>query len=141
MRKGEDLERVFQCFDEDGDGKISASELGHRLGLLGGGDLLLQDAQVAVEALDSDGDGFLGLEDFVGLMEGGGEEEKMKDLREAFSMYDMEGCGFITPNSLKRMLSRLGESKSIDECRVMINQFDLNGDGALSFEEFRVMMH
>ncbi|GLT55341.1 hypothetical protein SLA2020_284730 [Shorea laevis] len=138
MRKGEDFERVFQCFDEDGDGKISASDLGHRLRLMGGGDGFLQEAKIAVEALDSDGDGFLGLEDFVGLMEGGGEEEKMKDLREAFSMYDVEGCGFITPKSLQMMLDRLGESKSIDECRVMINQFDLNGDGALCFEEFRL---
>lgn len=37
-----------------------------RLGLVGSGDdLFLQEAKFAVEALDLDGDGFLGLEDFV----------------------------------------------------------------------------
>jgi Ca2+-binding EF-hand superfamily protein len=55
---------VFQCFNKDGDGKISALDLGHRLGLVGSGDdLFLQEAKSAVEAFDEDG--FLGLEDFV----------------------------------------------------------------------------
>ncbi len=105
-----------------------------------GGELLLKEAEMAIEALDSDGDGLLSLEDFIVLMEAGEEEEKLKDLREAFEMYDTERCGFITPKSLKKMLKKLGESKSIDECKVMINHFDLNGDGVLSFEEFRIMM-
>ena len=141
MSKYVELEHVFHYFDEDGDGKISALELRHRLGLMGE-ELLLNEAEIAVQSLDSDGDGLLGLEDLVHLMEGGeGEEEKIKDLREDFGMYiDVEGSGFITPKSLKRMLSRLGESKSVDECKVMINTFDLNGDGVLSFDEFRVMM-
>ncbi|CAN6585550.1 hypothetical protein C1H46_042121 [Malus baccata] len=139
MESDKGYERVFRYFDEDGDGKISPSELRRRLGLMGG-ELLQNEAEVAVEMLDSDGDGLLGLEDLVGLMEGGKEEEKVKGLREAFEMYDVERCGFITPSSLKRMLSKLGESKSIDECKVMIQRYDLNGDGLISFEEFRIMM-
>jgi calcium-binding protein CML len=90
--------------------------------------------------MDSDGDGYLNLEDLIALMEEGGEEQKLKDLREAFEMYDSEKCGFITPKSLRRMLKKIGESKSIDECKAMIKHFDLNGDGLLSFDEFTVMM-
>ena len=149
MRKQvEYLSHVFNYFDEDGDGKISPTELRSRLGLMGGGELVLKEAEDAVGSLDSDGDGFLALEDFARLMElGGGEEERVKELRVAFGMYVDEdglvgskGGEFITPRSLKRMLSRLGESKSVGECKIMINRFDLNGDGVLSFEEFRVMM-
>ncbi|KAK4256961.1 hypothetical protein QN277_006614 [Acacia crassicarpa] len=140
MKMAVEFERVLGYFDEDGDGKISASELRHRLGLMGG-EILQREAEMAIEALDSDGDGLLSLEDFVVLMEGGGtEDEKMKDMREAFNLYDTEGTGFITPKSLKRMLSKLGESKTIDECKMMITQFDLNGDGLISFDEFVVMM-
>lgn len=131
-------ERVLSYFDEDGDGKISPSELRNRLGLMGG-ELLQAEAEAAVESLDSDGDGLLCVGDFERLLNVG-EEEKLKDLKEAFALYDAEGCGFITPKSLKRMLRKLGESKSTEECKLMIRRFDLNGDGLISFEEFQIMM-
>ncbi|KAK3195344.1 hypothetical protein Dsin_026654 [Dipteronia sinensis] len=83
------LERVFIYFDENGDGKISASELKNRVGLMGG-EMLLREVAEAVESLDKDGDGLLDVEDFVGLMEGGSEEDKLQDLREAFCMYDVD---------------------------------------------------
>ncbi|XP_023529455.1 probable calcium-binding protein CML31 [Cucurbita pepo subsp. pepo] len=131
-------DHVLRYFDEDGDGKISPSELRNRLGLIGG-ELLPAEAEAAVESLDSDGDGLLCVGDIERLLDVG-EEEKLKDLREAFGLYDAEGCGFITPKSLKRMLKKLGETKSTAECKVMIRRFDLNGDGLISFEEFQIMM-
>ncbi|BFG27089.1 hypothetical protein CerSpe_133630 [Prunus speciosa] len=138
MDKVAQYERVFNQFDANGDGKISPSELQQCVGAIGG-ELSLTEAEVAVEHLDSDGDGLLGLDDFVKFVDGGREEEKVNDLKEAFKMYVMDdGC--ITPKSLKRMLSRLGESKSVDDCKVMISRFDLNGDGVLNFDEFKVMM-
>ena len=140
MRVNTEFERVLKYFNEDGDGKISPSELRNRLGMMGG-ELLFKDAEKLIEELDSDGDGFLSLEDFVKLMEAAGEDEKLKDLEEAFEMYnDTEMFGFITPKSLQRMLGRLGESKSMEQCTTMIGHFDLNGDGLLCFDEFRVMM-
>ena len=133
-------ERVFGHFDSDGDGRISPSELRHCVGAVGG-ELSEADAAAAVGYIDSDGDGFLGLDDFVKLIEGDEkEEEKVKDLREAFKMYEMDGCGLITPQSLKRMLGKLGESKSVDQCKAIISVFDLNGDGVLNFDEFLAMM-
>ncbi|KAL5975445.1 hypothetical protein ACLOJK_019767 [Asimina triloba] len=134
------FERVFRYFDEDGDGKVSPAELRSCM-MAVGVELTAEESEAVVESADSDGDGLLGLEDFVRLVDSGGsEEEESRDLREAFGMYQMEGLGCITPKSLKRMLSRLGEKKTIDECEAMICRFDLNGDGVLSFEEFRVMM-
>ncbi|PSS30334.1 Calcium-binding protein CML19 [Actinidia chinensis var. chinensis] len=133
-------ECVFKHFDGSGDGKISPAELHLCLGSLGG-EISSEEAEAMVVLMDSDGDGQLGLDDFVRLIEGTEEEEKVRDLREAFKMYEMEdGSGCITPRSLKRMLSKLGEKKSLDECKLMIARFDLNGDGVLNFEEFRVMM-
>ncbi|OIT33990.1 PREDICTED: putative calcium-binding protein CML19 [Nicotiana attenuata] len=135
-----ELERVFTYFDENGDGKVSPAEL-RRCVKAVGGELTVEEAEMAVRLSDSDGDGLLGLEDFTKLMEGM-EEERNKDseLIGAFGMYEMEGSGYITPKSLKRMLSQLGESTSIDNCKAMIQRFDLNGDGVLSFDEFKVMM-
>ncbi|KAK8476219.1 hypothetical protein V6N12_035119 [Hibiscus sabdariffa] len=133
-------ERVFNRFDENGDGKISPAEL-QRCVKAVGGELSLVEAEVAVEGLDTNGDGLLGLEGFIRLVDEVGEEDKMKDLKEAFKMYEMEaGCGFITPKSLKKMLGRLGESRSLQDCKLMIARFDLNGDGVINFDEFRLMM-
>ena len=135
-------ERIFKRFDEDGDGKLSPSELQRCVGAIGE-ELLLEEAREVVESMDSDGDGFLGFEEFMGWMEketGDDQKRKMEDLREAFRMYEMDGSGCITPNSLKKMLSRLGESRSVEDCCVMIGQFDVNGDGVLCFDEFKLMM-
>ncbi|KAF7129544.1 hypothetical protein RHSIM_Rhsim10G0008000 [Rhododendron simsii] len=143
--KSKQYERVFSHFDENKDGKISPAELRLCLGTISG-EISESEAEAVVLLMDSDGDGLLGLEDFIRLVEGTEEEEKVKDLKEAFKMYEeMDddcqcGTGSITPRSLKRMLSRLGEKKSVGECEAMISQFDLNGDGVLNFDEFRNMM-
>ncbi|KAL4277849.1 hypothetical protein GQ457_03G019300 [Hibiscus cannabinus] len=135
-----EYERVLKYFDKDGDGKISACDLSHRLGQMGG-KLLLNEVAVAVEALDSNGDGLFDFGEIIKLMEEENrEDDKLRDLKEAFGMYDEDECGFITPKGLKKMLKKLGESKSIDEYKAMIKQFDINGDGVLSFEKFKVMM-
>ena len=137
-------ERIFKHLDEDGDGKLSPSELRRCMETIGE-ELLIEEAQELVESMDSDGDGLLGLEEFVGWMERDiklrdHEERKMEELREAFRMYVMEGSECITPKSLKRMLGRLGESTSLEDCCVMIGEFDVNGDGVMSFDEFKLMM-
>ena len=140
MDRNKQYERVFKHFDGNGDGKISPAELHLCLGSLGG-EISAEEAEAMVVLVDSDGDGQLGLDDFVRLIEVTEEEEKVRDLREAFKMYEMkDGSRCITPRSLKRTLSKLGEKKSLDECKLMIARFDLNGDGVLNFEEFTVMM-
>lgn len=133
------IQRVFNYFDKDEDGRISPSELQSCMKIVGGGaELSLIEAEMAVQSSDSDGDGLLDLEDFANLIEGSESEDE--ELTAAFGMYTAEGTASITPKSLKRMLSRLGQSTSVDNCKEMIRKFDLNGDGVLNFDEFRVMM-
>ncbi|KAI3817470.1 hypothetical protein L1987_11261 [Smallanthus sonchifolius] len=139
MNKSSDYERVFNHFDEDGNGMISPSELHSRLGSICDAEFLIEEVEIVVESLRGK-NGQLGFEDFLSLMESEKEDEKLEDLKKAFGMYEMDGTDCITPRSLNRMLSRLGESRSVDECFGMINRFDLNGDGVLSFDEFRAMM-
>lgn len=137
----DNIHQVFNYFDENGDGKISAEELKNRIRKVGGEEQQLSDeeAEMAVRLSDADGDGMLGLDDFTKMMKEGAEEE----LREAFVMYcrksSREG-GVITPKSLKRMMKRLGQSTTVNNCKTMIGRFDVNGDGVLDFEEFRTMM-
>ncbi|MFS8022832.1 putative EF-hand domain pair protein CML [Helianthus anomalus] len=140
MNKSSDYKRVFDHFDEDGNGMISPSELQRCIGLIDhDDDILIEEVQVVIESLYGS-EGQLGFEDFISLVESEKEDEKLEDLKKAFKMYEMEGTHCITPKSLKRMLSRLGVSTSVDECVGMIRQFDINGDGVLSFDEFKAMM-
>ncbi|KAF2321571.1 hypothetical protein GH714_000446 [Hevea brasiliensis] len=98
ISNSEEFELVFRHLDKNGDGKISPSELSHHLSLMGG-KLFTKEAEMVVELLDSDGDGLLGFEDLVKLMEAGGEEDKLEDLREAFAMFDVDNCGLSLPRT------------------------------------------
>lgn len=139
-----EIERVFRYIDENGDGKISPTELQRSVKAVGIQRLTVAEAAAVVESSDSDGDGMLSLADFERLMgdDGLSAAEKTAELREAFLMYrdDKDESRCITARSLKRMLSRLGESKTIRDCEAIIRVYDLNGDGVLSFDEFAAMM-
>ncbi|CAA6654733.1 unnamed protein product [Spirodela intermedia] len=134
------LERVFHRFDEDGDGKVSPAELCSRMNSVGL-ELSLEDATEVVDSADFDGDGLLGMDEFVRLMsEAQEEEDKEREMREAFGVYEMSGRGYITAASLRTALGRLGNSSGIEDCKAMIRRFDLDGDGVISFDEFKAML-
>ena len=88
------MNAIFKRFDEDGDGKLSPSELRRCLGTIGE-ELLMEEAQEVVESMDSDGDGLPGLEEFVGWMEREGEERKMEELREALGCMRWKGVSVL----------------------------------------------
>ncbi|KAH0455104.1 hypothetical protein IEQ34_017028 [Dendrobium chrysotoxum] len=100
-------------------------------------------SRIDVDGDDSDGDGFLDMEEFMavaGIIDDACHEVETKKeeqyLKEAFSHYKMDDHqGFINAKSLKRMLSRLGASRPIEDYQSMICRFDLNRDGLLSFDE------
>ncbi|KAD2073956.1 hypothetical protein R6Q59_003774 [Mikania micrantha] len=140
MDKQQQYKRVFRHIDKNGDGKISPPDLQSCVGKIGG-ELSLEEAEMAAEMMDSDGDGLLSIEDLVKVVESANEEETVNDLKMVYKMYvETDGCGCITPKSLRRMLSKLGESRTVDDCKMMIATFDVNGDGVLSFDEFMQMM-
>lgn len=129
--------QVFRTIDEDGDGKISSSELQTCLEKVG---ITLPNEDVK-SLLEFDEDGLLDMEEFAKLFKmEESEAEKVKELTEAFGLIDLKGEGFITAESLRTMLGKMGTDKNTDECNEMIKKFDLNGDGVLSFDEFKAMM-
>ncbi|KAI4330337.1 hypothetical protein MLD38_028635 [Melastoma candidum] len=138
----DELREVFRRFDEDGDGRISATELRSFFASIGEY-MSHEEAQGVINELDTDGDGQVNFEDFVSLMRMDGREGAGSDgdLRRAFEMFEYEkGSGCITPKGLQAMLWRLGDKKSYEECEAMIRAFDVDGNGVLDYNEFNLMM-
>nr|WNT99846.1 calcium-binding protein [Gymnema sylvestre] len=139
-KEEEEYREVFRRFDNDNDGKVSASGLRSYFASVGEY-MSEEDAEAVITDLDTDGDNLIDFQDFLRLMTKNNKEGGEEDLKAAFGMFEMEkGCGRITPKSLQRVLSRLGDSKSYDECVAMIQVFDTQGKGEIGYPEFQEMM-
>ncbi|KMT02799.1 hypothetical protein BVRB_8g193830 [Beta vulgaris subsp. vulgaris] len=156
ISKDDDLKRVFDSFDKNGDGSITKEELKESLNNMG---ILvpLKDIEEMVENLDSNKDGLVDLSEFRELYEllKGIEEKKNEegkkvgdfddeeeDLKEAFSVFDGNKDGLITVEELKLVLSSLGlkEGNKEEDCKEMIKKVDVDGDGMVNYDEFKMMM-
>jgi calcium-binding protein CML len=80
---------MFNHFDGNGDGKISQAELRQCVEAMGV-NLSANEVEAELTFLDRDGDGLLGFDDFMRLMERWNEEDTANDLKEAFEMYAMD---------------------------------------------------
>lgn len=90
-------------------------------------------------AVDVDGSGELGLQEF---MQACANKENLLDdrqLKNSFGFFDKDGSGSVTIEELKEAL---GIGKNIDEkvWKDVINEVDANGDGEVDFNEFKAMM-
>ncbi|GAA5816565.1 hypothetical protein MFLAVUS_010095 [Mucor flavus] len=131
---------AFQLFDKNGDGSISASELGVVLRSFGmnPSDAELQDM---VNDVDADNNGHIDFEEFLSLVKTlKSENDDTDDLQEAFKVFDADGNGVIDRNELHKVMSSLNETLTEQELDAMIREADINGDGQISFEEFKAMM-
>ncbi|OVA07783.1 EF-hand domain [Macleaya cordata] len=98
-----------------------------------------EELQRMVKEVDSDGDGFIDLNEFIELNTIDSEKH-LEDVRSAFSIMDTNGDGSISPQELQKVLRNLGDNASIEDCKRMISAVDCDGDGFVSFEEFKLMM-
>ncbi|KAJ0987175.1 hypothetical protein J5N97_005531 [Dioscorea zingiberensis] len=138
-----EVEKVFKCFDSDGDGKISESELIGVVQALGSG-VSKEEVGMMMQEMDSDRNGFVDLKEFTEFqrssLEGRPQAEVDAELRDAFEMYDLDKNGRISAKELHLVLKRLGDKSSIKDCTRMIQSVDADGDGSVNFEEFKKMM-
>ncbi|VAI20727.1 probable calcium-binding protein CML21 [Triticum urartu] len=137
------VRRVFDLFDHDGDGVITAAELSGALGRLG----LALGAQAdgLVAAYVAPGMPGLRFADFEALhaeLAGGGEEDEEAEMREAFAVFDENGDGYISAAELQAVLERMGVPEAACMARVqdMIAAHDRDSDGRVDFHEFKAMM-
>ncbi|KAI5660268.1 hypothetical protein M9H77_29061 [Catharanthus roseus] len=146
LQDAAEVQKVFERFDANGDGKISAEELAGVMKALGS-DSSADEIDRMMQEIDSDKDGFINLEEFASFCKGDslygcadGGDGGLKELHDAFELYDQDHDGFISVTELHQILTRLGERCSTDDCASMIKSVDSDGDGRVNFEEFKTMM-
>ncbi|GJX74266.1 probable calcium-binding protein CML36 [Tanacetum coccineum] len=64
-----ELKQVFEFFDKDGDGKITADELYEVFKSLGDGKVTVEECVGMIKSVDLNGDGFVCFHDFRSMME------------------------------------------------------------------------
>jgi Ca2+-binding EF-hand superfamily protein len=90
-----------------------------------------------VTAVDTDGDGFISIEEFGALL----DDEDSDALRMAFEEYDENGDGMITAEELCRALRQVlpDEDLTVEKCAEMIAGVDKDGNSVISFDKFKAM--
>ncbi|XP_027119476.1 calmodulin-like protein 3 [Coffea arabica] len=138
----DELRRVFQMFDRNGDGRITKKELNDSLENMG---IFIPDKELAqmIAKIDVNGDGCVDIDEFGSLYQSiMDERDEDEDMREAFNVFDQNGDGFITVDELKTVLQSLGlkQGRTFEDCKNMIMKVDVDGDGRVNFNEFKQMM-
>ncbi|KAH7847429.1 hypothetical protein Vadar_025930 [Vaccinium darrowii] len=143
----DEVKKVFDKFDTNGDGKISVSELRSVFKALGVDRISSEDIKEAVTEIDKDGDGAIDLHEFADFQRataapggGGGGRGSGKETSDAFEIYDRDKNGLISAQELHEVMKGLGEKCSVHDCARMIGSVDVDGDGCVNFEEFKKMM-
>ncbi|PRQ45614.1 putative EF-hand domain pair protein [Rosa chinensis] len=131
----EELKKIFDKFDKNGDGRICCDEL-RAIFLELGSETTSEEVKTIMAEFDKDGDGRIDLDEFAEVLNGG----STKDLRDAFDLYDLDKNGRISAKELHEVLKRLGQKCSLKDCEKMIRSVDADGDRHVNFEEFKKMM-
>ncbi|KAL5499920.1 hypothetical protein EMCRGX_G011392 [Ephydatia muelleri] len=135
-----EYKEAFVFFDKDGDGTITAKELGAVMRLLGYNPSET-DLEDMISDVDLDRNGTIEFGEFVAMMARNVKEaDQDEEIKEAFRVFDLNGDGYISSNELGQIMGNLGEKLTPQEVDDMIREADIDGDGRISYEEFMIVM-
>ena len=136
----EDFKSAFALFDKDGEGTISAKEMGNvkrSLGLHSSRFYTEAELQDLINEFDIDGDGSIDFPEFLSMMAHKMKENNSEeDIRETFQVFDKDGNGFISAAELWQVMTIVGKNLTNKEVDEMIREVDTDGDGQVNYEEF-----
>ncbi|KAF2137464.1 uncharacterized protein K452DRAFT_312287 [Aplosporella prunicola CBS 121167] len=136
QRQIDDIRAAFAVFDKNGDGQISAQELGEVMRSLGQNPTE-SELQDMVNELDLDSTGTVDFEEFLKMMKTKSKQmDSDEELREAFAAFDKDGSGTINAEEVRHVMKGIGENLTDGEIDEIIKQADTNGDGLIDYNEF-----
>lgn len=127
---------VFDIFDRNGDGHITAQELGSVMRSL---DQNPSQAELneMISRIDKDRNGTIEFNEFLDMVKQQIlEGEKEEDIIDAFRVFDKDGNGTITTADLSHIMKMTGDELPQEEIDRMIAQADPDKDGKIDYAEF-----
>ena len=131
-----EFKEVFNIFDKDKDGYITAKELGDLIRNLGQNPTEAE-IQNMINEVDINNNGAIDFKEFLDIMlKKLKDSESEEELIEAFKIFDKDGNGLIGSEELLNVMLTLGEDSNKEEIEDLINEVDLDRDGLINYEEF-----
>ena len=136
-----EFKEAFSLFDIDGDGFITAQELGTLMAKLG---KKSNEAELIdmINEIDADGSGTIDFQEFLSLI-----TKKMKDpaveseLMEAFKTFDKDGNGMMASSEFRKIIKDLTNKLTDADIDDMIEEIDPNKPSQLKFDDMiRIML-
>jgi len=133
-----DKKEVFNLFDDVGDGKIDAIQIGTLARALGLKPTQAQVTKAAGAEYKRAGEKRLSLEEFLPIYEQLQKEKEVgtfADFMEGLRVFDKEECGKILVAELRHALLALGERLTVEEADEIVSGIE-DSDGNVNYESF-----
>lgn len=130
-----EFQETFNLFDNKGDGKIYASQLGEVLRAMGQNPT---EAEVKKCGFSQEPDKRISWEMFLPILatiSKNREKPVLEDFIEGFRVFDKEQNGFIHSAELRHLLTNLGERLTDDEVNELLQGHE-DSQGNVNYEEF-----
>ena len=134
------LRLVFIFLDDNGDGKLTKSELINGLTILLEKSEAEKEVNRLFEIIDVDRNGFIEYEEFL---RAGLDKSKIlteNNLDTAFKLYDINKRGKINAKELGNILGSGDDNIEENVWQEMIDEADLDKDGEINFQDFKGIM-
>ena len=132
-------EEVFDEMDGDGDGLLSAEEIGRCCKRMGMNITDQQELMEIVAQIDGDGDQFVDQEEFASWWQenGGKNKFQLRDPGPTFRQHDKDGSGALDVSEMLAVCNQLGMVGLSDKQKdLLMQELDVDGDGTVDEEEF-----
>uniref|UniRef100_A0A914X373 EF-hand domain-containing protein n=1 Tax=Plectus sambesii TaxID=2011161 RepID=A0A914X373_9BILA len=136
----EELSKVFDKIDTDGDGKLNRKEIANLLRRAN-----IEPTRLYIDTIfseiDADNSGLISRSEFFKYMTSCPPSRTIMDeLASQFRVFDQDGDGIITLSELESVLQETTDLDDKAAIKVMFEATDTDNDGKITFQEFVAMM-